>query len=119
MGVFSGKLPKPSPYTLALFLTPRQPSQDFLLIVPEELKLPKKDRNDQDDDLVAKNEDSQPYQCLPDPGRLVCEPYPGGYGAGDPGGEGSGDGKGAEDEEELGAVNLPLGLKFLEHRQQG
>jgi hypothetical protein len=86
-----------------------------LLIIPKKPELSKEERNDQDDDLVTKNEDAQPKEKFPNPEGVFIESHPCSDAAGDPGGGGTGNGKCAEDEEELTGPHIPFLLQFVEH----
>jgi len=92
-----------------------QPAKDFLLIVPEKPELAEEKRNDEDDDLVAEDQDRKPEGQLPGPKSGFIESHPrGGYPWNISSG-GSRDGKSAKDQKELARWNVPLLLQFLKH----
>ncbi len=86
-----------------------------MLIIPKKPELSKEERNDQDDDLVAEDEDAQPEEKFPYPKGIFIESNPCSDAAGYPGSGGTGNGKCAEDEEELTRSHIPFLLQFVEH----
>jgi hypothetical protein len=97
------------------FLHKSHPAQDFFLVVPEKTKLAENKGNGHKDHLVTKYEYEEAKQYLPEPGSLVVETHPGGDFPRNPGRGGAGNGKNTENQEELGATDLPLVLEPLKH----
>jgi hypothetical protein len=92
-----------------------QSAEYFFLIIPEKGELSKQKSHNQDDELVAENQDTKSKQEFPGPESLFIKANPGGDAPGDKGCCGSGNGKSAEDKEKMGRGNLPLLLQFFEH----
>lgn len=92
-----------------------KPFQDLFLVVPEKAKLSKKNGNDEDDDLVSKDEDKQSKQEFPEKVGFICKSNPIWDCSGQICRGCAGNGKRAEDQEQLRSINLPFRFEFFEH----
>lgn len=90
-------------------------AEDFLFVVPEKFELSEEERNDQDDDLIAKDQNQQTQSQSQFSVVYGIQLQPFGNASGDIRGERSCGSKGAKDQSHLLGGDFPFLLQAFKH----